>query len=187
MKRTLLAIALAVICLSSLAYGTLAYFTASDTAHNVITSGGVDIDLLEWADEDKKTPFPEGGVSGVMPGVDVTKIVEVKNTGSSDAYVRIKVEKAITLAEGVEAEIDLGLLSIDFDKENWTEKDGYYYYNKPLAPGEVTEALFAAVTFDPAMGNEYQNSTATVDVTAQAVQVANNGDSAVEANGWPAE
>ena len=35
------------------------------------------------------------------------------------------------------------------------------------------------------MGNEYQNAEATVDVTAQAVQTANNGDSALTAKGWP--
>ncbi len=187
MKRKLLVIALAVICLFSLTCGTLAYFTASDTAHNVFTSGGLAIDLREWADTEKMTPFPENGVSGVMPGVDVTKIVEVKNTGANDAYIRVQVSKSITLDEGVEAVVDLGLLVIDFDKENWTEKDGYYYYNVALKPGEVTKPLFAAVTFDPAMGNEYQNSTATVDVTAQAVQVANNGTSALTAAGWPTE
>ena len=35
------------------------------------------------------------------------------------------------------------------------------------------------------MGNEYQNATATVDVLAQAVQTANNGESVMEAQGWP--
>ena len=35
------------------------------------------------------------------------------------------------------------------------------------------------------MGNEYQNATATVDVYAQAVQTANNGKTALNAQGWP--
>ena len=68
MKRRLLLAAVIAICLSMAAYGTLAFFTAEDTAHNVITSGGVDIDLLEWADEEKTVPFPEEGAGGVMPG-----------------------------------------------------------------------------------------------------------------------
>ena len=50
MKRRLLLAAVITICLSMAAYGTLAFFTAEDTAHNVITSGGVDIDLLERAE-----------------------------------------------------------------------------------------------------------------------------------------
>lgn len=186
MKRKLFVIAVIALCLSLMAAGTLAYFTAEDTAHNVITSGGIDIELKEWADKDKTEPFPAHGVSGVMPGAEVTKIVEVENTGSGEAWVRVKVTKDITLARGVDAEVDLGLLQLDFDEEYWTAKDGYYYYKEALKPGETTKPLFAAVTFDAAMGNEYQNSTATVDVSAYAVQTANNGETVLEAKGWPA-
>ena len=67
---------------------------------------------------------------------------------------------------------------------HWTEKDGYYYYTKPLKPGEVTAPIFTAVTFNADMGNEYQNATATVDVFAQAVQTANNGATVMDAQGW---
>ena len=186
MKRKLFVIAVIALCLSLMAAGTLAYFTAEDTAHNVITSGGIDIELKEWADKDKTEPFPAHGVSGVMPGAEVTKIVEVENTGSGEAWVRVKVTKDIQLAEGVQGDVDLGLLLLDFDEESWTEKDGYYYYNEPLAPGETTEPLFASVAFAPTMDNRYQNSTATVDVSAYAVQTANNGETVVEAKGWPA-
>ena len=186
MKRKLLAVAVTVICLSMMAYGTLAYFTAEDTAHNVITSGEIDIELQEWADAEKTTPFPEDGVSGVMPGTEVTKIVEVKNTGANDAYIRVKVEKEFVLSEGVEGETDSGLMKIDFDETYWTlGEDGYYYYKTALEPGAVTEPLFASVSFDTTMGNIYQNSTAKVDVTAYAVQVANNGETVLDAQGWP--
>ena len=186
MKRRLLAGAVIVMCLSLLAYGTLAYFTADDIVHNVITSGEIDIELQEWADEEKTTPFPEDGLSGVMPGTDVTKIVEVKNTGSNDAYIRVKVEKEIVLPDGVEDEPDSGLMKLDFDETYWEKgEDGYYYYKEVLEPGAVTEPLFASVSFDSAMGNIYQNSTARVDVTAYAVQAANNGDGVMDAKGWP--
>ena len=127
-----------------MAYGTLAYFTAEDTAHNVITSGEIDIELQEWADAEKTTPFPEDEVSGVMPGTEVTKIVEVKNTGANDAYIRVKVEKEFVLSEGVEGETDSGLMKIDFDETYWMlGEDGYYYYKTALEPGAVTEPLFA--------------------------------------------
>ncbi len=188
MKRKILAAAMIVICLSLLAYGTMAYFSSEDTAHNVITSGGVNIDLQEWADKEKTVPFPEDGVTGVMPGTDVTKIVEVKNTGSSDAYVRVKVAKDIILQDEAEGQPDLGLMKIDFDQTYWTHgSDGYYYYKTALQPGAVTEPLFASVSFDISMDNKYQNSTAKVDVTVYAVQTANNGSSAFEAKGWPEE
>lgn len=186
MKRKLFFIAVIVICLSLTAYGTLAYFTAEDTAHNIITTGNVDIQLLEWADEGKTQPFPEEGISGVMPNTSVTKIVEVKNTGLGAAWVRVMVMKDIKLAEGVDAESTTGVMEIDFDTEFWYQSiDGFYYYKTPLEPGETTKPLFTNVTFDPKMGNEYQNATATVTVSAHAVQSANNGEIWSLADGWP--
>ena len=182
MKKKLLILSLAAICLAITAIGTLAYFTSEGTAHNVITTGGVEITVQEWADEEKTKPFED--LTGVMPNTTVTKIAEVKNTGASDAWVRVKVEKAIKLTgDGIP---DVSMVQLDVNTTDWTEKDGYYYYTKVLKPGEVTAPIFTAVTFKPDMGNEYQNATATVDVTAQAVQTANNGATVMDAQGWPA-
>ena len=182
MKRKLLILSVLAICIATLAAGTLAYFTSEGKAHNVITTGGVEIAVQEWADEDKQTPFED--LEGIMPGMTVTKIAEIKNTGASDAWVRVKVEKNIKLqGKGTP---DTGLVELTLNTTDWTEKDGYYYYTKALKPGEVTAPIFTAVTFKPEMGNEYQNATATVDVSAQAVQTANNGTSALTASGWPA-
>ena len=178
MKRKLLILA---ICVAIVAAGTLAYFTAEDTAHNVITSGGVDIELKEWADEAKQTPFED--VTGIMPGVTVTKIAEIKNTGASEAWVRVLITKDIQLA----GEVDPDLIKLGLNTTDWTlGTDGYYYYNKALKPGETTAPILSSVTFEPTMGNEYQNAAATVDISAQAVQTANNGTSALTASGWPA-
>ena len=182
MKKKLLILSLAAICLAITAIGTLAYFTSEGTAHNVITTGGVEIAVQEWADEEKTKPFEN--LSGVMPNTTVTKIAEVKNTGASDAWVRVKVEKNIKLqGEGTP---DTSLVELTLNTADWTEKDGYYYYTKVLKPGEVTAPIFTAVTFKPDMGNEYQGATATVDIVAQAVQVANNGKTVMDAQGWPA-
>ena len=181
MKKKLLILSLAAICLAITAIGTLAYFTSEGTAHNVITTGGVDIAVQEWADEARTEPFED--LTGVMPNTTVTKIAEIKNTGASDAWVRVKVEKNIKLqGEGTP---DTGLVELTLNTTDWTEKDGYYYYKEALKPGEVTTPIFTAVTFKPDMGNEYQNATATVDVVAQAVQTANNGDTVMDAKGWP--
>lgn len=95
MKRKLLILSVLAICIATLAAGTLAYFTSEGKAHNVITTGGVKIAVQEWADENKQTPFED--LEGIMPGMTVTKIAEIKNTGASDAWVRVKVEKSIKL------------------------------------------------------------------------------------------
>ena len=175
MKKRFLICALLVLALGFTLNETLAYFTSWE-----ITSGNIDIDLVE------KTA--EGGdfedVDGVMPGEKVSKIVYVTNTGDNDAYVRIKLDVQIELADG-DAEADLDLIHLDLNEDDWTGKDGYYYYNSALKPGKSTKPLFTEVTFSKEMGNDYQNCVATIGVDAQATQVANNGESAVKAAGWP--
>ena len=188
MKKRLLAVALAVVCLSLAAYGTVAYFTAEDIAANVITAGNIRIELQETAvPESGGDPVPFEDLIGVMPGAEVSKIVEVKNAGDKTAYIRIRLEKNLTLAEGRTGEPDINLIGLNIDTESWTEKDGYYYYNEPLAAGQSTRPLFTAVTFSKDMSDLYQNSKAKIMVCAGAVQADNNGEDALAAAGWPEE
>lgn len=181
MKRKILILSVLVICLAMIAAGSLAYYTADTKAHNVITTGSVDIELNEWANEERTEKFENQ--TGVMPGKDVTKIVEVKNVGTGSAWV------CVQMFVDVYAENGKGLppepVKLDINTTDWTYQDGYYYYNKPLAPGASTEPLFTTVSFDEQMGNEYQNAKAKIDITAIAVQSANNGETVLEATGWP--
>lgn len=192
-KKKILLLVSIVLILSCAAVGTYAYFTAAEVAHNVITTGKVDIDLIEEASTEEGTvPFED--MDGVLPGMEASKIVTVDNIGVGDAWVRIAVKKEIQLhpdAEVVE-DINLELIELDIDEENWIEQeeDGvmYYYYAKQLKPGESTTPLFTTVTFDETMGNMYQKSKAFIHVRAEAVQVANNAEAGtvLEAAGWPA-
>ncbi|MFR8012462.1 MAG: TasA family protein [Clostridia bacterium] len=186
MKKRIFIGALVLACVSIMACGSLAYFTKDAKATNTITAGGIDMQLEELAiPVGGGDPVPFEDVSGVMPGAEVSKIVQVKNTGANDMYVRVQLNKAIELAEGVSGEADTSLVTMDLNTEDWTEQDGYYYYNTAVAPGETTEPLFTTVTFAKEMDNMYQNSKATVTVYAAATQVANNGDTVFEAAGWP--
>lgn len=184
MKKKLCVIALLVICLATAAYGTSAYFTHEQTATNVITSGSIKVELQEWSDTGNGL-VPFENVEGVLPGTEVSKIVQVKNIGGQAAWIRVSADKAIHLAEGVNGDVDLSLISYDLNTDFWTEKDGFYYYNTILQPNEVTEPLFTKVIFSATMSNIYQNSKAVIEVDAQATQVANNGTSALDAVGWP--
>lgn len=187
MKKKILLVAAITICLAIAVSGTLAYFTAEDTAHNVITSGGVNIKVVEKTQNKDGVllDFPEEGMKGILPGTDVSKIVSVENTGESEAWIRVKVKAKITSADDKELSVDV----MDYEvSENWhMDFDGYIYYAKPVAPGESTEILFDTVHFAPEMGNEYQNCTANIVISAQAVQTANNGKTVLEVQGWPAE
>lgn len=180
MKRKLFIFGLSMLILSMSVLGSLAYFTQEETAHNIITTGSIDIELVETDGEGR--PFED--VKSAMPGGAYGKVVTVKNTGPNDAFVRIKVEESILRADGTQG--DTGLITLDINTEKWELKDGYYYYKSILAPGNSTEPLFTQVSISPAMGNDYQKCKINVDVSAQAVQVANNGSSALTAAGWPA-
>ena len=183
MKKKILLAAILVICLSILATGTLAYFTADGTARNVITSGFVDIELIEKhiGEDGTEVDFP-GEISGVMPGCSVSKIVSVKNT-DAESWIRVKVETKITGADGKALPTDV--VSYDVDTTKWQLKDGYYYYLKPVSTGASTDILFDEVAFAGSMGNEYQNCKTEIIISAQAVQTANNGATVAEAAGWP--
>lgn len=185
MKKKVLALALIVMCLSIVAYGTLAYFSYEDTATNVIVAGNVKIALHEWQKTDGGELVPFESPIDVLPGAKVSKIVEVENTGKGAAWVRISVKKAIELAQGIQGDVDLSLVGYNLNTEFWTERDGFYYYNVALEPGQTTEPLFTQVEFATHMSNLYQQSKAILTIQAQGVQTANNGTTVFEAAGWP--
>ncbi len=184
MKKKLTIIAGLLICLTFGTLGTLTYFTASEKADNVITTGEIKIALNEWTEDCAGNKVPFENVDGVTPGEAISKIVEIENTGSNPAWVRVSVNKDIELTDGSTTSIDT-LISLDINTTDWTEKDGYYYYNSLLNAGETTEPLFTTVTFNDDMGNTYQNSNITIDIAAYATQSDNNGANVFEAAGWP--
>lgn len=193
MKKKILVVAMLAVFASIAATGTLAYFTAEESAVNVITSGGIGIEIVEktMADSGAEVDFPKEGLSDVMPGTSASKIVRIKNTGKSDAWIRIKMESKIVSVDGQELPIEIGEASKEPVMEceileGWSDGgDGYYYYNEPVGSEKFTKELIDTVKFNPAMGNEYQGCTANIMISAQAVQKANNGDTVMEAKGWP--
>ena len=182
MKKKLFVIAVAVIILAGMATGTLAYFTAKEVAHNVITTGNVALQVSLDGD---------GETIPVMPGSKVERPLEIiAAEGTAQAYIRVKYDVVFRDAAGeimphTPAEMDAVLL-IDEDTQHWTEKDGWWYYGGTVGDGAKTEPLYREIAFSGEnMDNDYQGCTIRVTVTAQGVQKANNGDSALEAEGWP--
>ena len=122
MKKKIVALCLCV-ALAVVAIGgaTLAYFTDTDEATNTFTAGGVKIALIEQqrnADSSALVPFENNknlmpivgsaqGEQEIVGGVKlptaenyVDKIMTIKNTGVSDAYVRIFVAVPTALQNG---------------------------------------------------------------------------------------
>ena len=91
MKKKILTLCL-IACLAATAIvgGTFAYFTAEDTADNVFTMKGIKVEINET--------FEQG--SELIPGLDINKDIWVKNTGDSDAYVRVHIAIPAVLDDG---------------------------------------------------------------------------------------
>lgn len=191
MKRKLLYIAAALMLLSLIAGGTLAYFTVEGTARNVITTGGVQIELVEQrlVDGDLQ-PYPNEPIA-ILPATTVSKIVTVRGVDQT-AWVRARYTVTALDAAGEPLDVSASELKtavvIEPDSENWTYSDGWWYCREAVSADESTAPLFESVCFSGAdMGNEFQGGSVAVDVTVQAVQTANNGETVLDAAGWPAE
>ena len=188
-KQRIFLVAVLICCLALAGGGTYAFFTAQETAYNVITTGELIMDLVEKHGDE---PWPEDGVSGVMPGDAISKIVTIQNIGGVDFYTRVKLRGTITLENGDVLPMGMEQVQLDLNEKDWTYEGGFYYYNRALLAStdkeaDETEPLFTTVTLKPELGNEYQNAKIELTVEAEAVQSRNNGDGPLTAAGWTLE
>ena len=104
-KKKLLSLALVVIMIAVLSFGTLAWFNDSDSVKNefhIATSDDPsDPDDIFSVDLWEKTPDNEKEQVGhiyekILPGSNLTKAVNVENTGAYDQYIRV----VVTLSDG---------------------------------------------------------------------------------------
>ena len=97
---------------------SLAYYTVTGTATNVITSGIIEMAIREKTASGED--FPSQGVY-VMPGDRVSKIVTVESLCNHPFYLRVKLVDGIN-AVTLSAEKVFG---IEINDAYWTLKDGY--------------------------------------------------------------
>lgn len=116
----------------------------------------------------------------VDPSGEVTKIVNVANTGNVDTLVRVSLKKQF----GTEREdgsfledktLDPGMIILDLNTTYWREKDGYFYYKEVLKAGETTkEPLMSAYRLSEEAGNAYKAKDARILVEMESVQAQGN-------------
>ena len=181
-RSRLLLIAIAAILITVLTQPSLAFYTTIGKATNVVTSGNIQLQIHEKTADG--SDFPTEGVY-IVPGDIVSKRVSVENVCTHPFYLRVKLVSASTNA-ALSAE---DCLKMDIDTANWTYRDGFYYYNRTLLPGETTPALFTQVEIvGSRVDQTHVGSMLSLTVNAYAVQSENNpADFPWEAAGWPAE
>lgn len=180
-KFRAMALACVLLCALGLTRPSLAYYTVTGTATNVVTSGSITLKIHERTGDGQ--PFPEQGIQ-VRPGDKVSKEVTVENTCGQPFYLRVRltngVEKLLASVEDV--------FAFDVNTVDWTlHEDGCYYYNHVLQPGQRTSHLFKEVEIvRQQVAGRFSGHTLTLTVTAEAVQSKNNpADHPWQAQGWP--
>ncbi len=184
LKEKLLVLSMVMTVAAIAACGSMAYFTEEERAENVIRAGNIKIKLQEkQLSPSGETTLPFEDSVNVVPGGTVSKIVQVENVGGQSVWIRASFQMEVTTADGGK-EADASLLSLRLNTADWTEREGFYYYNEALAPGQTTAPLLEAVGFFGATDDSYQNGSAVVTVNLWATQSIHNGHSALAAAGW---
>ena len=183
-KMRFLAIGLMAMLVCLFSQPALAYYTTIGTATNVVTSGNITLRIKET--NGQGNPFPSEGVY-VVPGDVVSKVVTVENICEHPFYLRVKLVYGANDQELPAEEC----MKLNINTKNWTYKDGWYYFNGILQPGEETPEVFSHVEIVGSKVNtSHIGKTLQLTVKAQAVQSENNpiedGDTTTAA-GWPAE
>lgn len=173
MNKKYVTIAIALIFIMALIGGSVAYFTAENTADNAVTASNVKVELVMLEPDGQGGTKAVSQTQNIVPGEFKERTAQIKNTGKEPAWVRLKVQ-----APG-----ELALAQLD--EKNWIKKDECWYYNKKLGAGETTTALFNGMGMDPDAGNESSGKNLKVKIEAQATQTVHNGESVLDAKGWP--
>lgn len=201
MKKKLTALALVVALVAMLFAGmTIAYFTDTEEAVNVMTLGNVEIVQTE-VDKDGN-PFDDDSIT-ILPGEwdgeslvegekynipDATnyveKIIEVTNTGNTDAYVRTIIlfeNNANDVADKLSFVKHLGtetVSPIEWIPDYHTEINGQqycagvFYYATPLEPGKTYTSMKGFYFLPDTTEEDFEGigDTYEILVLSQAVQ-----------------
>lgn len=174
-SKKFIAILATVLLLTVAAGSTLAYIlTNTAPVENVFTPSKVSCSVVEKNDSETTTEKENGNVTGIT----TKKDVQLKNTGDTNAFIRVKIvvtwkgEGGTVFAQAPVKDIDYSIAFADNkspDKGEWVEgADGFYYYTKEVVPGDMTDFLISeakALKTAPVDG-----FTLSIEIVASAIQ-----------------
>ena len=208
-KKKVFALALAVCLIATLSMGTLAWFTDQDSVKNDFMIAGSEegedkvFSVDVWEDKDGDGDADDEGegleYDRIQPGDVLTKIAHVKNTGSYDQYIRVKITVShasiwqvayganlIPVTEfvnGLNMDAIYGIgTHLDTDADTFVY---YVYFNDVLKYGEDNDMIaFESVNICEHLTREQAvqlKNEFNITVTADAIQTANVGNNVYEA------
>lgn len=158
----------ALMMFSGMGITALAAWTAISSTTNYISTPDFGIETLEVYDP------PEHGLS---PGVEVEKKVTVTNQGTVNALVRVQLTTLLGQRDDngeliVNEALDPNQIILSLNDSEWTfdESDGWFYYNKQLAPGAETEPVLYSFHLHPEASEEYKGRDCQIVVDAESLQ-----------------
>lgn len=125
----------------------------TDPVTNTFKAAESKIDIIEKTDYGKKSE------------------VQVKNIGTATSYVRVKLVMNWVSDDETNRTISsepVGI-KVDYDTDKWFEKDGIYYYTKPVAPQDLTSNLLKSAIEQT---NAPKGCHLEVTVLAESIQAA---------------
>ena len=160
-KREIVFIISAVLLVMITVGGTIAYLTsATAPVENEFTPGKVSCEVIETFENNIK------------------KDVAVKNTGNTEAFIRVAVLATFVDEAGnifSQMPVEGVDYSIEFDTVKWTKgTDGFWYYREKVEPEKFTDKLInQAVSLDTAP----EGYSCSIEIIATAIQA--NSESVV--------
>lgn len=179
-RLTILLVSLSLILVAGVGV-TLAYvFASTGDVVNTFTPSKVACAVVENGQDTENTGNPVN--------VESKSNVMIKNTGDTDAYIRVAVVVNWKNANGDVWAIapKIGEYEIIYNTSNskWAKNaaDGYWYYNTSVAPGGLTDPLItSAIQNVPGpVGTDESQYYLSIEIVASAIQ-SNLGTSAQEA------
>ncbi len=94
------------------------------------------------------------------------KNIKVKNSGSNEIYIRVRL-----IPQWDDQSLSVANVKIKIT-DNWIEKDGYYYYKHKVKRNERTANLIRDIIYTD-LTEEYEGARFTLEVIAEGVQSTN--------------
>lgn len=167
-----LVIITATVLLLAVAVGTtLAFvFTKTDPVENTFTPSKVACAVVENGSETENT-------GNIVYTGDVKTNVMIKNTGDTDAYIRVAVVVTWKNKDGTKVWAQTPVATdytVNYDLTNGWEKgsDGYYYYKAAVNPNALTNVLITNATQNVTgpVGSDGTQYYLSIEIVASAIQ-----------------